>query len=87
MTTDYLPRRAASGYLAGLGLKCAVSTLANLATLGGGPEMVKFGARVFYTPKALERWVADRAVVRRDTSDPGRPLSIVQGATNFSVAG
>lgn len=78
MTTEFLPRREASGYLAGLGIKCAVSTLANLATVGGGPEMVKFGSRVFYTREALNRWVAERAVVRRDTSDPGRCLAAPQ---------
>ena len=76
MSTEFVSRRDASEYLAGRGLKCAVSTLANLATLGGGPEMVKFGARVFYTRAKLDRWVAERAVVRRDTSDPGCSLAV-----------
>jgi hypothetical protein len=63
-------------YLGTCGIKCSAATLAKFASVGGGPEMVKFGGRVLYTTDALDRWISQRAIVRRDTSDPGRSLAL-----------
>jgi hypothetical protein len=73
--TQFKSRTEASLYLGQRGIKCSPATLAKFASIGGGPEMVKFGGRVLYTKAALDRWVGERAVVRRDTSDPGQPLA------------
>jgi hypothetical protein len=73
--TQFKSRTEASAYLGTRGIKCSAATLAKFASVGGGPEMVKFGGRVLYTTDALDRWIAHRAIVRRDTSDPGRALA------------
>jgi hypothetical protein len=73
---QFKTRSQASLFLSECGIKCSPATLAKLASIGGGPEMVKFGGRVLYTDEALETWISKRAVVRRDTSDPGRCLNL-----------
>ena len=60
MSQRFLNRRQAAEYVQAIGLPCAPKTLEKLACVGGGPEMVKFGRRVFYTPDALEAWIANR---------------------------
>jgi hypothetical protein len=56
---EFLTRREASEHLKSRGLPCAVATLAKLATVGGGPQMIKFGTRrVLYRPSALDAWAA-----------------------------
>jgi hypothetical protein len=48
---------------------CAVSTLNNLRSTGGGPIYIKRGSRVLYDTRDLDKWVeADK---RKSTSDPG----------------
>jgi hypothetical protein len=42
------------------GIPCATRTLAKLASVGGGPEMVYSGRIPLYTEKALDAWAASR---------------------------
>lgn len=65
MSKRFLNRRQAAEYVRATGLPCAVKTLEKLACVGGGPEMVKFGRRVFYTPDALETWIDERVSAPR----------------------
>lgn len=60
MTTKYLTRREASAYLSGRGLPTSHTTLAKLATVGGGPEYQRFGRRAVYVAEALDAWAAGR---------------------------
>lgn len=60
MEKEYLNRREASAYIRAKGLPCAPSTLAKLATIGGGPNFMKFSRNVVYTPAALDDWVENR---------------------------
>ena len=60
MTKEFHCRKEASRILSERGIPTAAATLAKLATTGGGPEMTKFGRRVFYTPASLEQWLASR---------------------------
>ena len=50
-------------------------TLAKLACVGGGPEMVKYGRKVGYLPSAIDRWVRSRARVCKSTSDLTEPAA------------
>lgn len=62
-TRRYLSRREAAAYLNVV----AVSTLAKLAVIGGGPKFYKFGRRVGYQIDDLDSW----AKARTSTSDTG----------------
>lgn len=67
---QYLTRTEAAAYVRDHGLPCAARTLAKLATIGGGPEYQRFGARAVYTPAALDAWIASRMSRRvRTTSE------------------
>jgi hypothetical protein len=50
-------------------------TLAKLACVGGGPEMVKYGRKVGYLPSAIDRWVESRKRVCKSTSDLTEPAN------------
>jgi hypothetical protein len=56
-------------------------TLAKLACVGGGPEMVKYGRKVGYLPSAIDRWVESRKRVCKSTSDRTEPTSPQRRAT------
>jgi hypothetical protein len=56
-----LSRREAADYLTERGYRTAASTLAKLASVGGGPVFEKFGRRPLYTPGSLLSWVAARS--------------------------
>lgn len=67
-----LNRRAAAERIKGRGIPTEASTLAKLASIGGGPSMRKFGRRVFYEAQALEAWIDEKLTVpRKSTSDVG----------------
>ena len=53
----YLGRTEAAEYLTNRGLVFAKSTLAKLATIGGGPQYYKFGNRAVYDPSDLDEWI------------------------------
>ncbi len=42
------------------GVVRSYQTLNKLASVGGGPEFVKFGNQPLYTPEAIDHWVAER---------------------------
>jgi hypothetical protein len=71
MAREFYSRKDASRILTDRGIPTAPATLAKFATTGGGPEMTKFGRRVFYTAPSLDAWVASRAFTFRSTSEPG----------------
>ena len=50
-------------------LRIAPQTLARWRTEGQGPEWIRVGRRVLYSPKEVERWLSSRR--RRSTSDIG----------------
>jgi hypothetical protein len=58
--TRLLRHKAAAAYLQANGYPAASSTLAKLASVGGGPEFQRFGRVPLYTPEALDRWAASR---------------------------
>jgi hypothetical protein len=65
-----LTRREASEYLTERGYSVATSTLAKLATVGGGPIYKSFGRRPLYRPADLLAWVTSRSTgPRRSTSE------------------
>lgn len=67
-----LSRREAADFLTERGYRTAASTLAKLASVGGGPVFEKFGRRPLYTPGSLLSWVAERTSGPvRHTSDEG----------------
>lgn len=68
----FFSRDAAAEYLKARGIPAESSTLAKYATIGGGPEMLKFGRRVLYELEALDEWTAEKlSAPRRSTSDRG----------------
>lgn len=73
METQYLSRKEASTYLLkkyGAPGSISHTTLAKLAVVGGGPEFVKFGRRVGYTPTALDTFAQGRlSAPMKSTSD------------------
>lgn len=69
MTKEFFGRKEAARILSERGIPTAPATLAKLATTGGGPEMTKFGRRVFYTATSLDGWLASRISTRRSTSE------------------
>lgn len=73
MEHQYLNRREAAAYVRGKGLPCAPSTLAKLATLGGGPKFRKFGRNVVHTVTDLDAWIVERlSPIKSSTCDPGQ---------------
>jgi hypothetical protein len=58
-----MPPAAAGDYLGGI----AVQTLAKWRCLGGGPEFVRIGARIFYEQSALDAFIDGRR--HRSTSE------------------
>ena len=66
-----LRRDEASTYLATAhGVTIKTSTLAKMATVGGGPSFRKDGPFPVYEPAELDRWAAERlGPMRRSTSD------------------
>jgi excisionase family DNA binding protein len=48
-------------------LRCGVSTLNKLRVTGGGPRYVKFGGKVLYDQRDLDKWIEDHK--RNSTSD------------------
>jgi hypothetical protein len=55
-----LTRKRAAAALSDAGYQTAESTLATLATRGGGPTFQKFGPRVIYKWADLLRWAQAR---------------------------
>jgi len=67
-----LSRKEAAEYLTNLGYRVAPTTLAKLASVGGGPLFTSFGRRPLYTPTDLLNWAQARSSgPRRSTSDRG----------------
>jgi len=69
MNQEFYSRKEAARILCERGIPTAPATLAKLATIGGGPEMCKFGRRVFYTTASLDSWIASRLFTCRNTSE------------------
>jgi hypothetical protein len=69
MDRRFYSRKEAARIVTERGIPTAPATLAKLATTGGGPEMSKFGRRVFYTPAALDSWIASRLFTCRSASE------------------
>ena len=66
----FLNRKSASHFLKEQGINIEASTLAKLASVGGGPVMRKFGRRVLYEPQALLTWISEKLTApQRSTSD------------------
>jgi hypothetical protein len=70
----FVDRKTIAIILSEHGFKTAPATLAKLAVVGGGPEFIKFGRAVLYSPQTAIAWAKNRAVVCRSTSDVGIPL-------------
>jgi len=66
---ELLSRREAAEYAGLIGTPVAVATYAKLACLGGGPEMVVFGRRVYYRPATIRSWITSKLRVRANTSE------------------
>ena len=66
---ELLNRREASEYASLIGTPVAVATYAKLASVGGGPEMVVFGRRVFYRPNTIRSWITSKLRFRASTSE------------------
>lgn len=67
-----LGRREAAQHLTDQGYPVAPSTLAKLASVGGGPVFESFGRKPLYRPRDLLDWAKARSSgPRRSTSDPG----------------
>lgn len=61
-----LRRAEVPGYLLSYhGIQIAVTTLAKLASIGGGPPFCKFGRRVLYEQDALDAWVHQKLSLPR----------------------
>ncbi|MCB1960616.1 MAG: hypothetical protein KDE68_08850 [Rhodocyclaceae bacterium] len=73
MQTKYMNRREAAEYITlRRGLKYAASTLAKLASTGGGPKFQKFCGRAVYTESYLDEWVDQKlSAPRQSTSASG----------------
>src|SRR6185437_8224715 len=69
MTKEFYSRKEAARSLSERGIPTAPATLAKLATIGGGPEMSRFGRRVFYAPESLDAWIRSRLVTGRSTTE------------------
>ncbi len=65
-----LTREEAAEFIRRLGIPMSHRTLAKYASVGGGPEMRRFGRRVLYEPAKLSDWVESRlSESRRSTSE------------------
>ena len=65
-----LSRKEAAEYLTNLGYRVASTTLAKLASVGGGPLFSSFGRTPLYKPTDLLHWAQSRSSgPRRSTSD------------------
>lgn len=53
---------------AGVYLQCSKFYLANLRSRGEGPPYVKLGARVFYRPKDLKKYVDESVINPNEAS-------------------
>jgi len=70
LDTKYLRRKEAAAHLRQQGFRIAPSTLAKLATIGGGPPFQRFGRWPVYTAADLDAWCASRTTRRMaSTSD------------------
>lgn len=58
MSTKYMRRGEAAQYLQDQVQAYTASTLAKLATIGGGPRFQKVGRFPVYTVEALDEWLA-----------------------------
>lgn len=59
----HLTRQEASAFLRDeFGCSYAVSTLAKLVSVGGGPPLLRIGRRVFYTRPGLTAWISAKTV-------------------------
>jgi hypothetical protein len=69
------PRRRrgdAARFLTENGYPTAPTTLAKLASIGGGPEFIKFGRIPIYEDEKLLEWASSRcSKPRRSTSEAG----------------
>ncbi|MBY0491199.1 MAG: helix-turn-helix domain-containing protein [Gemmatimonadaceae bacterium] len=52
-------------------VRLAPSTLDKMRTLGTGPEYSKLGGRIFYSTKALARWIQSRTRTAVHTTSDG----------------
>jgi hypothetical protein len=66
---ELLNRREAAEYASLIGTPVAVATYAKLASVGGGPEMILFGRRVFYRPTTIRSWITSKLRFRGSTSE------------------
>jgi hypothetical protein len=58
-SSRFMNRKETSEYIEGkFGVSYKPNTLARLACVGGGPEYLKIGQRVVYTPESTDRWIA-----------------------------
>lgn len=60
-TPPLLTRNQACEYLTKSGHAMKVSTLATIASRGGGPKFMLFGRKPLYRPEDLDEWVAARS--------------------------
>lgn len=65
MTQNYKNRKEAAGHVRERGLPCSHTTLAKLATLGGGPAFHKFGRNAVYTTEDLDAWIEGKLSAKR----------------------
>jgi hypothetical protein len=69
----YLNRNQAAKHCTEQGCPTAPTTLAKLATVGGGPQYVKWGRTPLYTQEGLDRWIQEKlGRPRRSSSDQGK---------------
>jgi hypothetical protein len=74
---EKLRRAEASKYLADAhGVQCAVSTLAKLASSGGGPLYCRIGPYPFYATEDLDRWVEANTSKRMQRASEVRAKSL-----------
>jgi hypothetical protein len=76
MSSRFLRRKQAGSYLRekyGVG---SAATLAKLACLGGGPEMVYLGCRIpIYTEEALDAWARSRLSAPVRSTSSHKPIA------------
>lgn len=70
--SNFLTRIQSAEYLTALGFPTTKKTLDKFASIGGGPQFHKFGARVLYRPVDLLNWANHRlSGPMASTSDMG----------------
>lgn len=72
---EYLNRSEAARYQRQKYGTGSVSTLAKLASTGGGPRYVVFGGRALYTKAWLDEWFCATARIRSNTSEEPQTLA------------